>query len=172
MAEEPRETSWRTGCVGFAGVALVFCAIVFVAIAIEQRGFDPTDLCDNGRTSGCITKGTGVIESNEARLEDVRVSYDDGTKAVDVLIDGQEEPTPGTHVILQWWDGDVVALVERDSGRRYQTGDWPDPWWEWLAVWGALAVMAGVVLAAVFGTAAGVKRLLRRRQAAVSKGKS
>lgn len=169
MAEETTGPSWRYGCVAWAGVALVVCAILFVGIAIDQWDFDRR-VCAPGESGECIATGTGVIASDDISFEDVRVAYDDGTKTADVYLDSDDEPAPGTRVVLEWWDGDVVALVERDSGRRYETGDWPYPWWEWLAFWGVLAVMAGIALAAVFGVVAGVQRLLRRGRAARSSG--
>ncbi len=171
MAEESSASSWRAGCLGCSGLVLVFFAIVWVAIAIDQRDFDPRDICDPGESGECITSETGVVASDDIPFEDVRVAYDDGRKTADIFVDDQEEPAPGSRVILEWWDGDVVALVERDTGRRYRTEDWPSPWWEWLAVWGVLALAAGVALGSVFGVVAGVNRLGRRRQAATSNGK-
>lgn len=150
---------------------LVLLAVVWAAIAIEQRGFDPSDVCDPGETSECLSTATGVIASEDIFFEDVRVAYADGTKTVDVLLKDDEKPGQGTRVVLEWWDGDVVALVERNGGRRYRTTDWPDPWWEWLAIWGVTAAAAGVVLVALFGIVAGLERLLGRRQAASSNGK-
>ena len=170
MAEEPAGSSWRLSCLGCAGVSLVFIGVVFFAIAVDQRDFDPADVCGRGESGECLSTETGVIESTEIFFDDVRVAYDDGRKTIDVLLDDEEEPAVGTRVVLEWWDGDVVALVDRQSGRRYKTTNWPDPWWEWLAVFGTLVAVAGVAVGVVFGIVGGVRRLLGRRQAARSNG--
>jgi hypothetical protein len=172
MADEPEQYSWRATCLGCAGVSVILMGIVFLAIAVEQRGFDPHRLCNEVGSGECLSTETGVVQPGGAGLfEDIRVAYDDGTKTVDVFIDEQETPAAGTRVVLEWWDGDVVAVVDRESGRRYETGDWPDPWWDWLAGFGALAAVAGTAVAIVFGVVSGLQRLLRRRQAARSNGK-
>lgn len=106
---------------------------------------------------------TGVIASTDVRFADATVDYDDGTKSVDVTLSEYEPPAPGTRVTLEWWDGEVVALVERDGGWRYKTLNWPGPWWKWPLVFVFCMVTVGVALGVVFGIAALPGRLRRRR---------
>jgi hypothetical protein len=164
MAEEAKKHSWQRTCLGCALYPVLFLGIVWFAIAVEQRGFDPHRLCGQTASGECLSTETGVVRSTQILFEDVRVAYDDGRKSVDVLIEDEKEPSAGTRVVLEWWDGDVVALVDRESGQRYKTSDWPDPWWDWLAVFGVLVAMVGLAVGLFFGVVLAVQRLRRRRR--------
>jgi hypothetical protein len=159
--------SWRGSCLGCGGIFLAFIAVVSIGVVLDERGFDPDRRCGRDESGECLSTTPGSIESRAGGLfdGDVVVRYDDGRRRAEVSFDGNAEPAPGTRVLIEWWDHEIVALVDPADERRYKTYDWPDPWWSWALFFGLCVVVVGAALAAVFGTAAAVGRRRSRRPA-------
>jgi hypothetical protein len=164
MADEG-DVGWRGSCLGCSGILLVFLAVISVGIALDERDFDPDHRCERDESKSCLSSATGSIEATAPGLfdGDVVVLYDDGRRRAHVSLDGQDRPPAGSRVRIEWWEEDIVALVDLSDERRFKTYDWPDPWWEWVLFFAFCALSTGVAVGLVFGVAA--LRGRRRRHA-------
>lgn len=145
MAEEPEGAHWAGGCFGCGFLLLAWAALLFGISYVEERRFDPGDRCAGRERGRCVRMDTGRVERAGGFLDEVTVSYGDGRWRAVAIMAGTAEPSVGTRVRLEWWDGKLVALVDRHTERRYKTTAWPNRWDEG-GVWMLLG-LAGVALA-------------------------
>ncbi len=100
----------------------------FIRIVID--GFarpDPAVACRAAQTGRCFTRERGVVERAPKDLK-VNVSYRDGVRSTDLALRGDARPEAGTRLLLERWNGDIVALYDPVSEHRYRTIDWPVRW--------------------------------------------
>jgi hypothetical protein len=77
--------------------------------------------CASGEAGRCFTYTPGIVSDPDEG--DVRVRTDEGL--IEIALRGSASPSEGTRVLVERWDGAVVAVVDRGSERRYRTFDWP-----------------------------------------------
>ena len=113
-------------------VALILVLGLFMlvgGIAVFVEGFstiDPSTRCSAGVAQPCMSRSTGVVERADERS--ISVSADDGIHSLQIRQRGDAYPEAGTQVLVERWNGQVVAIVDRTSERRYRTDDWPARW--------------------------------------------
>jgi hypothetical protein len=74
-----------------------------------------------------FSRERAVVESVPSNLE-VNVSYRDGVRSTSLELRGSARPESGTRLLLERWNGDIVALYDPVSEHRYRTVDWPVRW--------------------------------------------
>jgi hypothetical protein len=74
-----------------------------------------------------FSRERAVVESVPSNLE-VNVSYRDGVRSTSLDLRGDARPENGTRLLLERWNGDIVALYDPVSEHRYRTVDWPVRW--------------------------------------------
>jgi hypothetical protein len=106
-----------------------------------SAGIEHAQRCASGEAGRCFTYAPGiVVDPGEGS---VRVRTDDGL--IEVALQGSASPSGGTRVLVERWDGAVVAVVDRRSERRYRTFDWPES----LDVGAIVAVVIGLAMLAL-----------------------
>jgi hypothetical protein len=124
-------------------------------IAEVVAGFgmpDPAVPCRGTQTGHCFTRERAVVTSVPGDLE---VSYDDGLRSTTLSMRGGARPETGARLWLERWNGDIVALYDPVSERRYRTIDWPVRWsgmsfalplvWAIVGLACVLAIVRGIV---------------------------
>jgi hypothetical protein len=131
-----------------------------------SRDFDVNDVCPGALEPGCVERGTGTVAPGGI-LDDVAVVSDDGRRE-GVNLRAAHGPPVGTRVVVEWWEISnrprIVAIVDRASGRRYRTSDWP----ERVDSSGLGFALFGLLLAVPVGAAALLSRRRAARAAAVA----
>lgn len=105
------------------GLAATF--IVFVLQGFDRP--DPAVSCRAAQTGRCFVRERAVVESRPWDLE-VNVSYRDGLRSTSLDLRGDARPENGARLLLERWNGDIVALYDPVSEHRYRTVDWPVRW--------------------------------------------
>ena len=138
-------------------VLLLLFALAFLGGGVAElvAGFarpDPAVTCGASQTGHCFTRERAVVTSVPG---DVEVSYDDGVRSTTLSLRGGARPETGARLWLERWNGDIVALYDPVSERRYRTIDWPVRWsglsfalplvWAIVGLACSIAVVRGIV---------------------------
>jgi len=112
------------GVVAAAAAVIVGIGLVaggVVELAQGSRGIERSHECAAGETGRCFVRVPGVVSAASASA--IHVSTDEGS--VEIVQRGSEFPAAGARVLVERWDGTVVAVVDRETERRYKAIEWP-----------------------------------------------
>lgn len=107
-----------------AGALTVLCAIGTTVQQFAEPP-DPHRRCTAAIAQPCLTREPGSVERYGSGVHEATVAFDDGVHTK--TLDFHETPPLLHRAVVERWHGEIVAVVDPETERRYRTENWPVP---------------------------------------------
>jgi hypothetical protein len=122
--------------------------------------------CAGTARASCFSREPAVVTK---ATDPIHVAYEDGLRSTTIQLRGNAGSLrAGSRVWLERWDGDIVAISDRVTERRYRSTDWVDRWSGWTFWAPVLYLTVALVLSGLSARGFAVRR--RRSRGALAEG--